>query len=184
MSTPLVFVGSFYGFKKEKIAVPVRTNQICRHIPEQVWYTNPAFSIALGGILPFGAVVIELYFIMTAMWLHQLYFVFSFLFVVLLILIITCAEITIVMCYFQLCNEDYRWWWRSYLSAASSGAYLMLYSLWYFFAKLKIVGFVPSVLYFSYMAMISVTFAMLTGSIGFFACLWLTRRIYAAIKVD
>ena len=51
--------------------MPVRTNQICRHIPEQVWYTNPLFSIALGGILPFGAVVIELYFIMSAMWLHQ-----------------------------------------------------------------------------------------------------------------
>ena len=57
---------------------------------------------------------------------------------VLLILIITCSEIAIVMCYFQLCNEDYRWWWRSYLSAASSGGYLMLYSLWYFFSKLKV----------------------------------------------
>ena len=102
VSTPLVFVGSYFGFKREKLPVPVRTNQICRHIPEQVWYTHPLFAIALGGILPFGAVVIELYFIMTALWLHQLYFVFSFLFVVLLILIITCAEITIVMCYFQV----------------------------------------------------------------------------------
>ena len=42
----------------------------------------------------------------------------------------------------------------------------------------------PAVLYFSYMTMVSVTFGMLTGSIGFFSCLWLTRRIYAAIKVD
>lgn len=97
------------------------------------------FSIALGGILPFGAVCIELFFIMSAMWLHQvrtrvlydnldllvlvymhalqIYFVFGFLFVVLIILVVTCAEITIVMCYFQLCNEDYRWWWRSFLSA-------------------------------------------------------------------
>jgi hypothetical protein len=30
---------------------------------------------------------------------------FGFLFIVFVILIITCAEITIVMCYFQLCNE-------------------------------------------------------------------------------
>jgi hypothetical protein len=36
-----------------------------------VWYTHPAFSIALGGVLPFGAVCIELFFIMSAMWLHQ-----------------------------------------------------------------------------------------------------------------
>jgi len=184
VSTPLVFVGSYFAFKKETITTPVRTNQIARHIPDQVWYTNPVFSIALGGILPFGAVCIELFFIMSAMWLHQLYFVFGFLFGVLVILVVTCAEITIVMCYFQLCNEDYRWWWRSFLSAGSSGVYLFLYSMWYFVSKLNITGVVPTVLYFSYMAMVSITFFMLTGSIGFFACLWFVRRIYGAIKVD
>ena len=124
------------------------------------------------------------FFVMCAVWLHQLYFVFGFLFIVLMILVVTCAEITIVMCYFQLCNEDYRWWWRSYLSAGSSGVYLFLYSIWYFFTKLNITGFTASALYFSYMAMVSLTFAMLTGSIGFFACLWFVRKIYAAIKVD
>ena len=71
VSTPLVFIGSYFGFKRETLEVPVRTNQIARHIPDQVWYTNPVFSVALGGILPFGAVCIELFFIMTAMWLHQ-----------------------------------------------------------------------------------------------------------------
>ena len=80
-----------------------------------------------------------------------------------MILVVTCAEITIVMCYFQLCNEDYRWWWRSYLSAGSSGGYLFLYSIWYYFSKLNITGFTASALYFSYMAMVSLTFAMLTG---------------------
>lgn len=43
VSTPLVFVGSYFGFRKETISTPVRTNQIARHIPEQVWYTHPAF---------------------------------------------------------------------------------------------------------------------------------------------
>ena len=71
VSTPLVFIGSYFGFKRETITVPVRTNQISRHIPDQVWYTHPLFSIALGGILPFGAVCIELFFIMSALWLHQ-----------------------------------------------------------------------------------------------------------------
>lgn len=76
VSTPLVFVGSYFGFKAETLSVPVRTNQIARHIPDQVWYTHPLFSIALGGILPFGAVCIELFFIMSAMWLHQVSFTF------------------------------------------------------------------------------------------------------------
>lgn len=41
--------------------------------------------------------------------LNQIYYVFGFLYVVFFILIATCAEITMVMCYFQLCNEDYHW---------------------------------------------------------------------------
>ena len=42
--------------------------------------------------------------------LPQFYYLFGFLFLVFIILIITCAEITIVLCYFQLCSEDYHWW--------------------------------------------------------------------------
>ena len=79
----------------------------------QAWYMHPAFSVLIGGILPFGAVFIELFFILTSMWLHQFYYLFGFLCLVFVILVITCAEITIVLCYFQLCSEDYHWWCAS-----------------------------------------------------------------------
>lgn len=49
----------------------MRTNKIPRQVPEQAWYMHPAFSVLIGGILPFGAVFIELFFILTSMWLHQ-----------------------------------------------------------------------------------------------------------------
>ena len=32
----------------------------------------------MGGILPFGSVCIELFFIMSALWLHQIYYVMGF----------------------------------------------------------------------------------------------------------
>ena len=35
----------------------------------------------------------------------QFYYLFGFLTLVFIILLITCAEITIVLCYFQLCSE-------------------------------------------------------------------------------
>ena len=37
---------------------------------------------------------------------------FGFLFLVFIILVISCSQISIVMVYFQLCGEDYNWWWR------------------------------------------------------------------------
>jgi hypothetical protein len=62
---------SYFGFKKDAITHPVRTNKIPRQVPSQAWYMHPLFSILIGGILPFGAVFIELFFILTSMWLHQ-----------------------------------------------------------------------------------------------------------------
>lgn len=56
----------------------------------------------IGGILPFGACFVELFFILTSMWLGAYYYVFGFLLLVSTILFVTCAEITIVLCYFQV----------------------------------------------------------------------------------
>ncbi|KAG1326562.1 hypothetical protein COCNU_01G004960 [Cocos nucifera] len=116
ISVPLVFLGSYIGFKQSATEDPVKTNKIPRQIPEQAWYMNPILSILVGGILPFGAVFIELFFILTSIWLQQFYYIFGFLFLVFLILVVTCVEITIVLCYFQLCSEDYLWWWRCFLT--------------------------------------------------------------------
>jgi hypothetical protein len=58
VSVPLVFVGSYFGFKKPAPEDPVRTNKIPRQIPEQPWYMHPVFSCLVGGVLPFGAVFI------------------------------------------------------------------------------------------------------------------------------
>ncbi|KAL6215987.1 hypothetical protein ACLB2K_015413 [Fragaria x ananassa] len=184
ISVPLVFVGGYVGFKKPALEDPVKTNKIPRQIPEQAWYMNPVFSILIGGILPFGAVFIELFFILTSIWLNQFYYIFGFLFLVFIILIVTCAEITIVLCYFQLCSEDYLWWWRSYLTSGSSALYLFLYATFYFFTKLEISKLVSAMLYFGYMLIASYAFFVVTGTIGFYACFWFTRLIYSSVKID
>ncbi|CAL5039664.1 unnamed protein product [Urochloa decumbens] len=184
ISLPLIFIGSYLGFKKPATEHPVRTNKVSRPIPEQPWYMKPVVSILIGGILPFGAVFIELFVILTTIWLHQLYYIFGFLFLIFVILVVTCVEITIVLCYFQLCSEDYRWWWRSYLNSGSSALYLFLYATFYFLAKLQITKAVSVVLYFSYMFIVSYAFFVLTGTIGFYACFWFTRHIYSSLKID
>ncbi|KAK9078357.1 hypothetical protein SSX86_002414 [Deinandra increscens subsp. villosa] len=179
ISVPLVFLGGYLGFKKPVIQDPVKTNKIPRQVPEQAWYMKPVFSILIGGILPFKVVFIELFFSLTSIWLNQFYNIFGFLFIVFVILTITCAEITILLCYFQLCSEDYNWWWRAYLTAGSSAVYLLLYSVYYYLTKLEITKGVSGVLYFGYMLVASYAFFVLTGTIGFYASLWFVRKIYS-----
>lgn len=184
VSVPLVFLGSFFGYKKEVTAFPVRTNLIPRAIPPQPWYAHPALCWLVGGILPFGAVSVELYFIMSALWLHHIYYIFGFLVLVALVLVLTCAEVSILLCYFQLCSEDYRWWWNSFLSAGSCAFYIMLYAAWYQMTELNLDGLVPLFVYFSYMGIIAFTVFLLTGTIGYLATFWFNVKIYESVKVD
>jgi len=184
ISVPLVFLGAYIGFRRPPIEVPVRTNSIARQIPAQPWFIQPVFTSAVGGILPFGAVFTELFFIMSSLWQHQFYYLFGFLALVLVILVITCAEISIAMTYFQLTSEDYHWWWRSFFSSSSSAVYVFLYSILYFSTRLQIEKTVSTMLYFGYMWVMSLTFFLLTGSIGSVSSFLFVRVIYGSIKID
>lgn len=184
ISTPLVFVGSYFGFRADKIEVPTKTNQIARFIPDTPWYSQAPFTFLLGGILPFGSVSIELLFIMGALWLHQIYYAIGFLLFVVLILAATCAEVAICLNYLQISAEDHQWWWRSFMNCASAGFYLFLYSLWFLSSKLSLAGFLPTLVYLTYMTMISIAFSVFCGSVGFFAAFMCNLKIYGAVKVD
>jgi len=184
VSFPLVWVGVWLGYRRTLAEAPVKTNMVPRVIPSQAWYLNLLFTMLVGGILPFGAVFIELYFIMSSVWLQRFYYVFGFLALVLLILLITCGEMAIVLSYFQLCNENYMWQWRSFLNTGSAGVFLFGYSFVYFSSTLEIMGFVSTMLYFTYMFVASMLFTLVTGTVGFFASWWFVLQIYGAVKVD
>lgn len=73
ISVPLCVVGAYAGFKHPAFEPPCKTNQIPRQIPDQPWYLNKWVSALIGGILPFGAIFIELYFILSSFWSNRVY---------------------------------------------------------------------------------------------------------------
>ena len=164
ISIPLSFAGSWVGFRQPAIAAPVRTNQIPRQIPPTTFYMRPIPSMLLVGVLPFGAIFVELYFIMSSIWFSKVYYMFGFLFVCYGLMIITCAAVTILMVYFLLCSENYHWHWRAFMTAGASAIYVFINALLYWITKLQLGGFIGGVLYVGYSLLISFLFFILTGT--------------------
>lgn len=184
VSVPLTFLGAYMGFKKPPVEQPVRTNQIPRQIPPQQFWTQTIPGIMMGGILPFGCIFIQLFFILNSIWGHKLYYVFGFLLAVFLILVLTVIESTILLCYFHLCAENYHWWWRAFLTAGSSAAYLFIYAIIFYFRRMEVDGTINLVLYVGYTLLMTVLFWLMTGTLGFFGCFAFVRKIYSVVKVD
>lgn len=144
-------------------------------------------SVLMGGVLPFGVVFVELFFILSSIWDHRFYYLFGFMLLVLIILVVTCAQITIVMAYFQLCSEDYHWWWRAYFTSGASSFYLFGYAAYYLITRVhvaKTMKVASYFIFFGYMTILSYAFFVLTGFVGFISCFFFVRTIYASIKID
>jgi transmembrane 9 superfamily member 2/4 len=184
VSVPLVFVGAYFGYKQEALEFPTETSTIARAIPPPPALLDPKIGMALTGIIPFAAAYVELFFIMTSLWMDQFYYVFGFTLIVYLILIVTCAEATVLLVYYQLCAENHRWWWFAFFSSGSTAFYTFLYSIFWFRTLEASKMVMTYLLYFGYMFLISFAMLLLFGTVGALTSLWFIRKIFATIKVD
>lgn len=107
---PLNLAGTIVGRNTNgQASYPCSISSVPRPIPEKKWYMEPSVIILLGGILPFGSISIEMYFIFTSFWTFKIYYVYGFMLLVFLIAIVVTVCVTIVCTYILLNAEDYRW---------------------------------------------------------------------------
>lgn len=185
LSLPLVCVGGYFGFNSEPLQNPTKVSIIQRQLPETPWYLKPYILPFFASVLPFGAVFIELYFIMSSIWLQKFYVLFGFVFVVFIILVLTSSEVAIIITYFQISSYDYQWWWTSLFVSGNSAFYMFGYSVFYYITKLKAISKIGmGIAFYGYMAIFSFTFFMLTSVVGFIASFLFLRYIYSSIKVE
>ncbi|KAG5179866.1 putative endomembrane protein 70-like protein [Tribonema minus] len=182
---PLAVVGCMFGRHwGGKASFPCRVNSIARPIPPGPWYTRPAAVIPLTGILPFGSIFIEMYFIFTSFWNYKFYYVYGFMLLVYAILSVVLVCATIVAVYFVLNAENYHWQWISFLASGSTAGYVFLYSIYYFYFKTEMFGFLQISFYFGYMGLFCVALFVLCGTIGLAGSSVFVKQIYKNIKVD
>jgi transmembrane 9 superfamily member 2/4 len=186
VSVPLVFAGSHFGYKRQPVEFPVRTNQLPRQIPT-LGYRAKWFWIVLGGIFPFVVVSGELRFVLNVVAHGQLFLnVFSFTSIVFLILIVTCAETSIIFTSMTLSNEHWAWNWQAFLTSASSGGYMFAWTQYFLYTRPSFgtASFVSILQYTAYSLIMSSAFALLTGCVGYYASSWFVFTFYRSLKCD
>jgi hypothetical protein len=101
--------------------------------PGMLWYyvmsiTVTGTSPALLVVACFSAICCSVGVLWYSVWGHRTYTLFGILSLAFIMLIIVTVMITIALVYFQLAVEDYRWWWRAFLSGAYVICHIMLTS--------------------------------------------------------
>eukprot|EP00051_Salpingoeca_urceolata_P033279 m.20002 g.20002 ORF g.20002 m.20002 type:complete len:594 (-) comp6059_c0_seq1:73-1854(-) len=182
---PLTLVGSVLGRNIAGVHdVPCRVNPVPRPIPEKKWFMEPWVIVLLGGVLPFGSIFIEMYFIFTSFWAYKIYYVFGFMLLVFCILIVVTVCVTIVCTYFLLNSEDYRWQWTSFLAAGSTSLYVYAYSIYYYVFKTKMYGMFQTSFYFGYMGILAAALGIMCGTLGYAGTNMFVQKIYRNVKID
>jgi len=203
-------------------ANPCATNALPRPIeqlgeyrsPTSRWWSSPAVLIPLGGVLPFGVVFVEVYYVVASFWNYKFYFVFDLMLAVLLMLIVVTSCSSIVVTYVLLQAEDYRWPWVAFLSGAWCALYVFLYTCLAFSlnsgrsvtslltalrSMLRTTAatgggssvtddarafVISATMYLSCSAAASALFALLNGAVAYIAASVFVRSLFKTIKTD
>ncbi|KAH9047779.1 hypothetical protein EDB84DRAFT_1575086 [Lactarius hengduanensis] len=184
ISAPLSAIGAYFGARRGAISHPVRVNPIPRQIPPPPGYLRPWATALLGGILPFGATFVELYFVLSSLFASRAYYAFGFLALTAGVVGLTTATVTILFTYFVLCAEEYRWHWRAFLTGGGNAIWLLAYGLFYWVSRLSLDSFSSVALYLGYLFLLVILDFLVTGTIGFLATYWAIRKLYGSIRID
>lgn len=185
LCVPLHTGGTLLGRRAaSERSFPCRVHHLKRPIPTKHWLFTPAM-IVTAGLVPFGCLFIEMYFILSAVWSHnKIYYVYGFMCAILslLCLVIVCVSIT---CTYVLLNaEDYRWQWQSFMCCGATSAYVFLYTIHYFYNSTQMSGFLQTVYYFGTSFNFCIGLGLVCGSLGFIGSSKFVFLIYSNIKAE
>merc|ERR1711991_114061 len=105
ISVPLSVYGAYKGNMAPKIKVATKVNLIPRQIPETKDKLSHRLRLICAGLVPFFAAFIEIYILMNSIWLDRFYFMVGGFILIFFILSAVSCEMTIILCYLQLCQE-------------------------------------------------------------------------------
>lgn len=184
---PLTLLGGITGKRRataSPFAAPVRTKNFLRPIPEaQRFYNRLPVQMLIGGLLPFGAIYLELHYLFDAVWGHAMYELWGILAIVFVLLLVVTALTSVALIFFQLSAENWKWWWNAFLIGGSTGIYVFVFSIHWWYRTSTMFGWMQWFFYFAQMLIASYYFFIMLGAVAVFASLAFIRAIYGSLRI-
>jgi transmembrane 9 superfamily protein 3 len=182
---PLHTAGTLLGRRAaSERSFPCRVHHLKRPIPTKHWLFTPAM-IVTAGLVPFGCLFIEMYFILSAVWSHnKVYYVYGFMFAIMMLLCLVLICVSITCTYVLLNAEDYRWQWQSFLCCGATSVYVFIYTIHYYYNSTQMSGFLQTVYYFSTSLNFCIGLGLFCGALGFLGASKFVHLIYSNIKAE
>lgn len=184
ISLPLIVLGASFAFHQEPMKNPIPVGRLAREIPVQPLVSSPKVLFLLTPMVPLCTVLLEIQFIMQALWAGQVYYVFWYFLIACFLWLVVSVLASALALYYVLCYENHQWWWPAFTIPACFGLHLFLYAVIFFFSQLSITAFTSTMLYFLYMGVISLSYGLAGGAVGLFTGIVVTRTMYGSIKTD
>lgn len=200
VSVPCCAVGSYIAFIRARRPAqvhddddvagsadgfPCRVHDEPRPIPTSVaWYGKPSWSIVLVGLVAYAAIAIELFYVFLSLWNFKIYVMYGFLLGVFAILLIVVSMTSIFAIYLVLNAENWQWHWTAFGCGASTGTYVFIYGIYYFFVKTTMHGFLQISFYFGCLVLLSFHLGWMCGTMAYTASSAFVFAIFKNLKVD
>jgi Endomembrane protein 70 len=185
VTIPLTLIGAVLGRKNSK---PIRgspsVSKIARDIPRQSLWRKPVVVVAMCGLLPFLSIQVELTEAFSAVNGSRFFHLYEVLSISFVVLNLVCVVATIAAIYFQLASQDHRWWWSSVLYGGSVGVYSFAYAVYFYVFESPFRGFLQSQMFLGYALLISLSFALMGGTVGYFSTRLFVVWLYSHLKVQ
>lgn len=150
-------------------------------VKKKPWYLDNWCLVAVGGVLPFISIALELSFLLRSLLTYQLYIMHGFLIISFLQVLICLACVGIASTYLILNTEDPNWQWPAFFSGGVLGMYILLYSI-YFYTFIS--GWDNILTYILNMAGICTLIFLASGFVSYSIARCFVHKLYERLKND
>lgn len=177
--------GVLVGFKLPVFSLAQNVNRLPRQIPPISYVKSTLLPYVIAAVFVYASPAANVHNLMVAAWTRDPLLVdVSSLLANLIALIIESILCGVVITFWKLSNEDYRWWWPAFKSAGSAAVVFFLYGVFFWRTLWTPFDFLATLVYFLVIGALAVLFGLCVGSMSFIGSFAFVQLIYNALKME